>query len=799
MTTYIRELLGRKIPAPTISLQTITSIPLLFIILISSITGLGQVIHGLNDETTLLGAFSLIGLVLGWRLGSRRAGWKRYLIWGLVGLPLIFLSTGQLWLSGVEALRSGVFYISKYFGVWITHLQEEIPANIIPSFDPLSLSWSQFSITASNHWDEITGWFENLLIGKPSFKSEAVIFIWVVVFWVLSIFSAWAYRVHNKVFLSVLPSGILLTGGMALIRSKDIDSIFVFFATLLVLMALQNLFNNEERWQRLDLEGFDDFRSDFGFAALAMVTVLVLLIVFTPFVDISNPKSGIASSSDVVRTGELPDIKDSLGVRPPPVPSSAFKEFEYSGLPREHLINLAPNNADVVVMTVEIQDTAPQESQVYYWRSLTYDVYNGSGWGTSELVDKTYRSGKKIYELNIDNARIVRQKITEVEPMGPLAFAAGEIYTIDKPFKVAWHKPLDIERDVFAIIVQSDEYTVESILPFYGIDRLRESNLEYPDWVKDRYLDLPDSTPQRVIQLAEELTAFAPTAYDKAKAIESYLRSYEYTLDVPPAPPELDLVDYFLFDLKRGYCDYYATSMVVMARIVGIPARLAVGFNSGTYDAANDRYFVAAINAHSWVEIYFPNIGWVPFEPTAGIAPIERPIDTPDFVLKLLLPAWEQIADSVVSISITVLALGLAIGILWWSTESNRMKKLPSEIYFQKIYRKIIKNGQRLDVSVSHAATPFEFYNRLSARIKEFGTPASRYSIFISNTIEKLDQLTHLYIQSQYAEVPPSEATRIGAFMLGRQLQIRLIAIVLWNKIQKLRDFFGKNPSAKIH
>ena len=140
-------------------------------------TGLGNVIHGLDDEIGLLGIFSLIGLILGWRLGSRMPGWKKYIFWGMVSVIYIFLSSGHLWLSGVEALRSGAFYIAKYFSIWITHLREEIPADIIPSIDSLSLSWSQFSVALYNHWGEIFGWFENLLLGKPSFKPGAVLFM----------------------------------------------------------------------------------------------------------------------------------------------------------------------------------------------------------------------------------------------------------------------------------------------------------------------------------------------------------------------------------------------------------------------------------------------------------------------------------------------------------------------------------------------------------------------------------------------------------------------------------------------
>ena len=146
-----------------------------------------------------------------------------------------------------------------------------------------------------------------------------------------------------------------------------------------------------------------------------------------------------------------------------------------------------------------------------------------------------------------------------------------------------------------------------------------------PDWVANRYLTLPDELPYRVRQLALDLTAVQPNPYDRALAIEGYLREFPYTLNLPAPPANRDVVDYFLFDLKKGYCDYYASAMVVLARAAGLPARLVVGYNSGLYDPQQANYKVTEADAHAWAEVYFPGYGWVEFEPTGGRPPIERP------------------------------------------------------------------------------------------------------------------------------------------------------------------------------
>src|SRR5699024_6341380 len=141
------------------------------------------------------------------------------------------------------------------------------------------------------------------------------------------------------------------------------------------------------------------------------------------------------------------------------------------------------------------------------------------------------------------------------------------------------------------------------------------------------YTQLPESLPSRVDELAEEITADYDNRYDKSRAIEQYFgrNGFVYQISNVPVPEEeQDYVDQFLFDSKAGYCDNYSTSMVVMLRTLDIPARWAKGFTSGEKmtEQANgtDVYEVTNANAHCWVEVYFPDIGWVPFEPTQGFS-----------------------------------------------------------------------------------------------------------------------------------------------------------------------------------
>jgi len=118
--------------------------------------------------------------------------------------------------------------------------------------------------------------------------------------------------------------------------------------------------------------------------------------------------------------------------------------------------------------------------------------------------------------------------------------------------------------------------------------------------------------------LAERLTADADTPFDKAQAIKEYLKTLPYTLSVDPPPFDGDGVDHFLFTLKRGYSEYFASAMTVMLRSVDVPARMATGYTTGDKVVNEDLYVVLDSNAHGWLEVYYPNYGWIAAEPTPG-------------------------------------------------------------------------------------------------------------------------------------------------------------------------------------
>lgn len=281
-----------------------------------------------------------------------------------------------------------------------------------------------------------------------------------------------------------------------------------------------------------------------------------------------------------------------------------------------------------------------------YWKMETKDVYTGKGWLTSGTTPISFRQEDlvPVYSLpkTVETIKETARVITHVGyNYNYLMYPAG----INKVLKIL---PLDAAGNDFEVDTTNERisfynhnkapvvpraFTVEFETPKYKAKDLVQTTSFDPTSINpefyEKYTRLPEKLPQRVKELAEEITAPKSNWFDKAKAVESYFGKAEFTYDQKNAAvPDTndDYVDQFLFDTKRGYCDNFSSSMAVMLRTLGIPTRWVKGFTGGDFLQYSDEasgvqvYEVTNNNAHSWVEVFFPNQGWVPFEPTKGFS-----------------------------------------------------------------------------------------------------------------------------------------------------------------------------------
>jgi len=217
-------------------------------------------------------------------------------------------------------------------------------------------------------------------------------------------------------------------------------------------------------------------------------------------------------------------------------------------------------------------------------------------------------------------------------------------HTGEEAIEVTVERCVPLALDVVSVrsavpLSPGDSYQTTVLISTATGNDLLAAGTDYPGWVLDSYLQLPDGVPSRVTALSQELASSAGTPYEKAVAIRDYLRTLDYAIDIQGPPRGADGVDYFLFELQRGYCSYFASAMTVMLRACGVPSRFVTGYvteemvEEDNYEdtdgypshwwEAEPRAFVAR-NSHAWCEVFFPGYGWIPFEPTPGYEMITR-------------------------------------------------------------------------------------------------------------------------------------------------------------------------------
>ena len=281
-----------------------------------------------------------------------------------------------------------------------------------------------------------------------------------------------------------------------------------------------------------------------------------------------------------------------------------------------------------VVMRVRVEG-GPGHAQKLRWRGIALTTFDGKRWFTeahAPMVVTPGTDGWYVFGVPAENRQkaIPLRYTVLLEPIATDAvFVAAQVDRLRGRFSADGGA---LRRSYLLVDKTSSlfnpfhnlvrlRYDVLSYVPAIPPQQLRAASTDYPQGFREVYLQLPELDP-RIPALARQITARTETNYDKAAAIELYLRTrYGYTLELSGVPTA-DPLAHFLFERRAGHCEYYAAAMTVMLRLLGIPARYVNGFLPGEYNEVGDDFIVRASDAHSWVEAYFPGYGWIAFDPT---------------------------------------------------------------------------------------------------------------------------------------------------------------------------------------
>ncbi|MGE5619748.1 MAG: DUF4129 domain-containing transglutaminase family protein [Sphingomonadaceae bacterium] len=461
----------------------------------------------------------------------------------------------------------------------------------------------------------IWAWLEVVFGGGMGNDNLLFTLLMAVLVWFLGYASAWFTFRRHGVWPPVVACASVLLLNLSYGAPNQVTSLIVQLMASLLLLIRITLYQKERDWARADSE----YQGGLVRSSLWGSTLLSgALLAFVWVLPIGSVNAAVAENWYQI-TGpwqglqvEFDRLFASIGSSSGKVEGNRFSK----ALALKGAIELGTEPVMVV------SSPLPE-----YWAAQSYDEYTGHGWISS--ADQSTRLDANDQRLAATSSYSGRLDVEQRFKL--LAGRTSTVFAATSPVKLS----LAVYADHFGDLEQvgalrstiplrsGQQYAVISSVSVATVERLRSAGTEYPEWT-GRYLALPRNSLRRVASLARRITSGTSNPYDAAVALEDYLRGFRYEIKVATPPPERDAVDWFLFTAKEGYCDYFASAMAVMARSIGIPARVVSGYNTGTLNERSSLYEVRQENAHSWPELFFPRYGWVRFEPTPSQPVPER-------------------------------------------------------------------------------------------------------------------------------------------------------------------------------
>ncbi len=669
-------------------------------------------------EADTIAAVAVSGALYGALLsGSRFRGRTALLIGVVTSLGLVVLIVGRV-LPDAPTLFSQPFDKS----LWLMNVRLAMLGEVLRS---------------DTQW-VLTSYFPQTRL----FLFLNVLAVWNAAAWLL-----WGVLRRRRALAAVLPLAML--GALYTALSKDGAQLPVLFIAACVLLLARTAYTYQTHdWDRRDV-GFPDLIGEDWAVWAAILSAAVVLLA-----GISTPEWR-NSFQRFIESLRLPPPPPEWTAVPVQISPQVSENYTPSFVPSLGYVGDSFPDSDQTVFYV-VTDEPPSgidssglaepPQQQHYWRGAIFDRYTGSGWDL----------------LNVE----VDVPSVSDEPVGPGRYALTQRFEIislldDRLF--AANQPVKASQGISLQMALTDPTAVllRGRLPRYEITswvsratapELEADSTAYPPEIRERYLQLPDSVPQRVKDLAARLTQGATSAYDKALRVQEYLRvTYPYKLDVPAPPSNRDVVDYFLFDAPGGFCSYYATAMAVMLRSQGVPARVVAGFATGEYDGQLRKYRVAAKAAHAWVEVYFPTYGWIEFEPTSSQAVFDYTGAEEAQPDQLPVSPQPRSADAVLTPiaigALSALTLGLlgAAALIAWRRYAQ--SRLTPEQQARRLYWEARRSLQQLGVGSALSATPDEFRAACADQLAD--QPRLRQAV---------EAATNSYIRAVFTSAPPDRS-----------------------------------------
>ena len=741
---------------------------LLFCALLTAVTRL--VVTRWTEELYIVQTLAFIGGLLGLALGQSRFS-KRVVLWMSLGYSLVIVPW-QLSLTSPTGLEWRLRLL-----VLLQRLQSTI--NL-------------------------------LLAGRPVQDNILFLTLMSCLFWGFSLHAGYSLTRWAAPWQAVLPSGL----GLMVIQSYDpylarrawFLAAYLLFS--LTLVSRVHYIRQRYSWRlnRMHLPpdiGFDWTRFSVG------VVVLLTLFAWT----VPALAQTLPAASHIWEIARRPWVTFQDKV------SNAFSSLRSSvGLVSDYYgsrlsLGRGTTLSDNPVFSVTTPlNNAPNIR--YYWRAYVYDDYQNGQWKSTLNQTQDVNADRPFGSEEPVAGRVIQ--LFGIKPYTSIAtlYAPAQPLWVSVPARVTQGVAPDGRVDVAGLqardmVSAGSTYQVESSITNANAAELQTAGVQYPQWIVDHYLKLPPDITSRTRRLAQDLSSGLTNPYDIAEAVTNYLRTYTYSETIAQPPSNQELMDWWLFDYKKGFCQYYSTAEVVLLRSLGIPARMAVGFAQGVVQPGaqgqgqqtNITYLARQRDSHAWPEVYFPGVGWVEFEPTASQNPLIRPSGTPggqsqppqndlEHGPSRLIPgnldkanAASSSKNSLTANAVRValyIASALAVSLLLFALFYNRVKiSAGLQVLPVKLEHRLLRMGLKPPAFLSRWAryaslsTTQRSYTEINRALSRLGrptavhqTPSERAGLLVAllpASVNPVNRLLEVYERATYSQSSDDpEAARIA-------------------------------------
>ena len=566
--------------------------------------------------------------------------WTLFLVWAMVFVGSLAIRQADL-ITGLEILAvvatlsvlAGLLLAKSSFSPLKAHLFSLIYGLFVVTYlvgrqlPPDLVTWQERVMDMAVRQGE---WIAKIFTDEASRDGLIFVMHTSAVYWILGYTAAWFTFRRRQTWLVILPSGLVLMSVIYYYYGPSRLGLFlaIYIWLALLYVAQEYLTGREKSWRSGAVRYDAGIRGNFIRAA-TVAGAIALGVAWTLPALPANAAVGTALN-DVTspwRTFQENWTRMFSALRSYGVGTNDT----YTG----SLTLAGPRTVgSTIIMDVFLEEGLPN----VYWHGLALDTYSDGSWSMKETQTTLhYPEDGDLPLATLSARRPVSHTIYNYVPNTSIIYGAPGLVSADRQIYVnhTLEGPDNEEMNVQGVksryvMRQGDIYEVVSDVSWADAASLRAAGTAYPDWVTATYLQVPDTLTEETLLLAEQLTESYDNPFDKAIAVRNYLRanlSYNDQIEAPP--PDIEPIHYTLFISQEGYCNYYASAMAMMLRAEGVPTRIVQGFAQGEYNEEDHFYRVRAANAHTWVEVYFPNYGWIQFEPTASLPAADRPSGEP--------------------------------------------------------------------------------------------------------------------------------------------------------------------------